>query len=284
MEDLKQCAVCRSKSLAVFDKTGHIKICKECGYKFTSPRIATTKEISDMDQKYEREFIKGFDPARAEHLYLRRVGLVRKYLSRGAILDVGAGPGTFLYFLKAAGNYQLHGTEVSQACVACAKNGLGVLLDQGILEAIRYPDASFDGVVLLHVFEHLPDPVVTLREIARILKPGGFVFIAVPNDSLLGRKGYLRYALQKFVGMRKKLMYPDYVKEGNWHLSHFTPSVLRKTLEVAGFSVKEATVDDAWGDIVKPWHKRGRLTLALLMNKIFGCILYDAQFFVGQKI
>ncbi len=284
MEDLKQCAVCYSDHLGVFDKIGHIKICKGCGYKFTSPRIPAEKAIADVDQKYEQEFFKGFDAAKAEHIFLRRVGLVRKYLSRGTILDVGAGPGTFLYFLKSAGSYQLHGTEVSQACVAYAKNDLGVLLDQGILETIKYPDAFFDGVVLLHVFEHLPDPAGSLREVARILKPGGFVFIAVPNDSLLGRKGYLKYALQKFVGMRKKLMYPDYVKEGNWHLSHFTPPVLRKILGAAGFSVKEGAVDDAWGDIIKPWHKRVRLTFALFMNKIFGCILYDAQFFVGQKI
>ena len=137
---------------------------------------------------------------------------------------------------------------------------------------------------MIHVLEHLPDPVKSLQEIHRILKPNGLVFIAVPNDSLLGRKGYLRYTCQKLIGMRCKLMYPDYVKEGNWHLSHFTPSVLTKALKVSGFSVKERTVDDAWGDTVKPWNKRFRLTVAFFLNKIFGCIFYDAQFFVGQKL
>ena len=55
-----------------------------------------------------------------------------------------------------------------------------------MLHDARYPDGSFDSMSMYHVLERTPDPVVVLAECRRILKPGGELFVGVPNfDSLV---------------------------------------------------------------------------------------------------
>ncbi|MCH7916171.1 MAG: class I SAM-dependent methyltransferase [Deltaproteobacteria bacterium] len=62
---------------------------------------------------------------------------------------------------------------------------LGLKVYQGRLENAGFTDGLFDVVCLNHVLEHLPDPQVTMREIKRILKPDGIVYITVPNTRSL---------------------------------------------------------------------------------------------------
>jgi SAM-dependent methyltransferase len=65
------------------------------------------------------------------------------------------------------------------------------------LDAIPYPDYSFDAVLCLWVFEHIEKPLPVLREINRILKPGGLFFFATPN------KNFFPLFLNRFVTKSK---------------------------------------------------------------------------------
>ncbi len=121
---------------------------------------------------------------------LRLLFLPFKHLLRGTqiipggkILDVGCGNGAFLHKMRAAG-MDAYGVEFSKDGYAQARK-LGLNVKHGTLEQQKYPSHSFDVITLNHVFEHLPDPVRTLKELKRILKPQGRIIIAVPNSRSL---------------------------------------------------------------------------------------------------
>lgn len=58
----------------------------------------------------------------------------------------------------------------------------GVRRVQGRVQALPFIDACFDAVVSSYVLQHLEDPEQVLRELARVLKPGGLFLLAVPNS------------------------------------------------------------------------------------------------------
>lgn len=105
------------------------------------------------------------------------------YRGDGKFLDVGCGGGSYLYRLKQWG-WNVYGVEPSAAGVAQARS-LGLSVHQGQLNGAGFPDRFFDVVRLHHVLEHLTDPRETLRQIYRILKPDGIVYITVPNTRSL---------------------------------------------------------------------------------------------------
>jgi SAM-dependent methyltransferase len=75
------------------------------------------------------------------------------------------------------------GIGLERAALVVAGAAAGVDIRVGELAAQRFAAASFDAVVLWHVLEHLEHPQAVLAEIGRILKPGGLLLIAVPNNA-----------------------------------------------------------------------------------------------------
>lgn len=104
----------------------------------------------------------------------------------GKLLDVGCGSGAYLAAMRHLG-WAVAGVDFDPAAVAAARRA-GLDVNCGSLEAQQYPAAAFDAVALSHVVEHLPDPVATLQECARILKPGGRLLLFTPNTASLGHR------------------------------------------------------------------------------------------------
>jgi SAM-dependent methyltransferase len=94
------------------------------------------------------------------------------------ILDVGCGTGANLELLTRHGAAQ--GLDASaQALAFCRDRGL-TRVCRGVLESLPYRDASFQLVTALDVIEHLDDDLSALREMHRVLAPGGRALVFVP--------------------------------------------------------------------------------------------------------
>jgi SAM-dependent methyltransferase len=130
--------------------------------------------------------------------------LTKQFLARylplsGRILDLGGGPGRYTIWLAERG-YQVVLADLSPDLLAIGRTQIAAAGINQQVEAIveadacdlsRWPDASFDAVVCLGPFYHLPDPTDRARaaqELARVLRPSGIVVVALmPRYTLLRR-------------------------------------------------------------------------------------------------
>ncbi len=122
----------------------------------------------------------------------------------GEVLELGCGTGFFLLNLKQAGVVDVgHVTDLSPGMVKEAVRNaatLGFDVEGRVADAeqLPYPDATFDLVVGHAVLHHIPDVELALREVLRVLKPGGrFVFAGEPTrvgDWYARRLGRLTWA------------------------------------------------------------------------------------------
>lgn len=103
--------------------------------------------------------------------------------SPGRALDIGAAAGGNTRVLQAHG-WQTVALEYDESGAALAKSrGLDVL--RGDATQLPFPDDHFDLAISYDVLEHIEDDETVVREIRRVLKPGGQVLIAVPADPRL---------------------------------------------------------------------------------------------------
>jgi SAM-dependent methyltransferase len=138
----------------------------------------------------------------------------------GTLLDVGAATGFFVEQAKANG-WDAIGLEPSAWAAEYARNEVGVDVRTGTLESAGLPDASFDVVTLWEVIEHLPDPIATLAEVRRILRPNGRLILSTPDAG----SPAARVSGRRWLGWRK-------VPE---HLFFFDRANLDRLLVRAGF-------------------------------------------------
>lgn len=101
------------------------------------------------------------------------------------ILDAGTGRGFYLNYFRYVSDVQLVGIELEHEIIRKAHANVGHLPGIQLLNATIYelpfPDDYFHAVILSEILEHLDDDAAALREIYRVLKPGGVIAITVPN-------------------------------------------------------------------------------------------------------
>ncbi len=137
------------------------------------------------------------------------------------LLDVGAGGGGLLAAASEAG-WTAVGVEPSAtAARSAASKGL-VVVPTELAEA-GFPDGCFDIVHVREVLEHVRDPLALLVETRRVLRPGGLLYVQVPNDL----EGYRR-----LVFSRVWWLIPPY------HLWYFTFASLERLLARVGLTVR----------------------------------------------
>ena len=186
------CVLCGSRSgtlVATEDRHRQplpVTCCSGCGLTYVDP-IPTQQELAQFyAERYRLEYKQATQP-RLKHVYRAgRVALERLRVAAllasppARVLDCGAGGGEFSYLLTSRG-YRLTGIEPNDGYREYARREYGVDLRPGTLDDAQFADGEFDLITIFHVLEHLRDPGEGLARLARWLRPGGHLYVEVPN-------------------------------------------------------------------------------------------------------
>lgn len=202
--------------------------CRRCSLVYTNPRPPLDFIWSRYSPEYfEQEYLPAWGvhagQVDSEALYQRHLPTlesVRPYRQTNWLLDVGAGAGLFLHAAQQDG-WQVQGVEIASAGVEFARSRLGLDVIQAQMTEVGLPAGRYDVVTMQETIEHLLDPLAVLREIQRVLRPGGLVSITTPNFDSLARR---------LIGLQWSNLSPGE------HLFYFTPRTLSAMLERAGFA------------------------------------------------
>jgi SAM-dependent methyltransferase len=244
-EQLAACDLCGNTGLSAVSAVANVVECRACGYRFVNPRPSQDEIASSYS---DPDFYAGWieDEAGRERMWSKRLDLLKGVGRESCVLDIGAGIGTFLAMGRDRFGWNVVGTEVSTSAVRFAKERHGLELMLGRAEGLSLPPASFDLITLWHVLEHVPSPSQTLNLCHELLRPGGLLAIAVPNDDearpwLVGAKARLR---MRGSPPRYQALRPH----TEVHLSHFSSTALIHALRSRGFGIERATLDDQYAN------------------------------------
>ena len=153
-------------------------------------------------------------------LFRRVVAILNRHCpGKGRLVDVGCAAGFLLDTARAEG-WAVTGVDLSPTMAHYAAHALGLDVRLGTLEECRLPEASFDAVTLCDSLEHVLNPLATMREVHRILRPGGIALIITPN---------IASPLARLLGARWPHLTP------REHIYYFAPHSLRRLIATAGF-------------------------------------------------
>jgi len=104
--------------------------------------------------------------------------------NKGRLLEIGCAMGTTLNEFRKLG-WQVTGVEPEEWTCEIARSKYGLDVINSRFQEARLEESSFDVVLLLHVIEHLSDPAKGLSQIARLIRPGGYLVLETPRYDTL---------------------------------------------------------------------------------------------------
>jgi 2-polyprenyl-3-methyl-5-hydroxy-6-metoxy-1,4-benzoquinol methylase len=214
-----------------FDTAGgrrfHVVECSQCALIRLDPMPHAEDLASFYPPSYWWES-DGSAAGRLAELYRRfvlmdHVHFVTHEIDRSApILDVGCGGGSLVDGLRRRG-LRAYGMDPSGIAASHAMSNYGLTVTRGSLPDAPFAAGTFSAITLCHVLEHVPNPMLILEELAWLLKPGGKLFVQVPNA-----------ACWQFLLLGKRWSGLDVPR----HLIHFRSIDLEDLLEATGFEVR----------------------------------------------
>lgn len=240
------CPCCGERSAQVIanrdGKTGDTLIavsCSQCGLGRIDP-LPSDQELADWyATQYRQAYKSAVQPALRHVLRAGRNAQWRwQWLCQNTdarwsnadlksqrSLDIGSSSGEFVYLLQTLG-FQAKGIEPHAGYATYAQSMLGIQVNNKTLQqGLASEEAgSLDLISMFHVLEHLAEPVAALRTIGQKLKPGGLLYIEVPNATRLCSPHYMFFKA---------------------HTLYFTGPTLRNLLETAGFKLVAQSPNDS---------------------------------------
>jgi 2-polyprenyl-3-methyl-5-hydroxy-6-metoxy-1,4-benzoquinol methylase len=189
-----------------------VVVCRNCCFTFIPPYYRKQIDYTEYKGTEAARAVAQSDVWMKIQRHRLRYRLIGKYVKAGKLFDVGAGYGHFLLTGKQLG-YDVHGIEMSRANVEFIRDEIGIEVDEGDFLEMDV-GSSYDIVTMWDVLEHMDAADQAIAKISKLLNPGGYVFIQVPQiDSLLAR-----------------------IRKENWwmmgldHVNYFSKKTIRKLL------------------------------------------------------
>jgi len=155
------------------------------------------------------------------NLHLRRLGILEKYYSVNTdtkIIDIGGGKGEFANLVCEKYNGTVHLLEPGGGRINNVMSGNIVKINRLLDSEFALENSStFDVVTAFHVLEHVIDPIQFVSNCFSMVKPGGLVYIEVPNQD------DARQELSKY--------YKDNIWYCQAHISYFSHATLKYILD-----------------------------------------------------
>lgn len=186
-EDTGCCNLCESSEHTFLFRSGEypdsrggdVVRCSSCGLIYRIGRKAIISQ-ANINNFFEQSSFP--DPLNTGKIRMFKgyVELIAGFREKNSILDFGCGEGYFLKLCKDEG-WDAWGVEINSILADGVRKKYGVNVFRGSIERAGFPDNNFDVVTLFNVFDYLIDPMRTLREASRLLRPGGGIFLRLPN-------------------------------------------------------------------------------------------------------
>ena len=227
------CNICGSSEQTVLYQEHEAQIhqivkCMQCDLMYAYPVHGNNINNYDVKEQSAEQYT--WETPQIQHAKIKAKDYedIASYLDtyfpmQGRILEVGSSTGIFLDYMQKKG-WDVVGVEPNGSAVNFAKQMFGIETYQATLESAPIPNDSIEAAVLLHVIEHLDDPASAIKDVFRLLKPGGIFVAETPT--------YDSFAF-KLLGRRERSL------NCNGHIFFFTKKTLSELMERHGFRVLE---------------------------------------------
>lgn len=227
------CTLCGRDTASQYCTVGKFKVvrCANCGLFYTNPRMPSPL----ASEIYSESYFASHDPSvigyddyslhakGLKEVFSEHLNVIERFVCPPAcIIDIGCAFGYFLEIALSRG-WSVRGVEVSAFAAAKAMEHTGARVHVGALKSAALEASTFDAATMWDMLEHSFDPKEELSETNRVLKPGGYLFLSVPDaGSLLAR-----------------LMGPHWFgfKSAAEHNYFFSRRTLGRLLEESGFEI-----------------------------------------------
>jgi 2-polyprenyl-3-methyl-5-hydroxy-6-metoxy-1,4-benzoquinol methylase len=227
---ISKCRLCGSKNPRLYYTEGNDDQFRY--YKCPDCKLVNYDMSTGLDQeKHMKDFIDPRNPKHKANIKQKQTyNFIKRHIAKpGKLLDIGCNNGSLLLLAREDG-WKVVGIELFSSLADSIKKATGI--DVKVCDFLEYEvgeDESYDLVILKHVLEHLPDPVLAMNKIHALLENDGCALLEFPNTDSpdLRFKWFLRRN-----GIYRRKFSPDYVPH---HCNEFCKESFEFLLAKTGF-------------------------------------------------